>query len=527
MPDLIDSNIEIFNEITKVYETEVKEDLDHEAKELVKRLKKILDQNSRIYNLETLNDVNPIKYYSLKYRIKSKESLIEKFVRKNDGFTISNVVDLNSVTDVSTKKPLLIAELKKIPDIIGCRIVTELKHDCKQVLSLLRAHNDLLITNEILFDKIDLDSQPQKMKNGLFIYKIKGIFRGSFGFELQIKGKIEEAWGDMDHAIFYKDYSVTPIKNVTQVTMNNVGKLLDNVDEILLGLRNSSTEYQENLEQLSNLKDLNDELFPLIHKKLGISFEIEKIASFLTHLKSTALQNIDVPQRLNDLNCDFLQFNVDNNDLKKYITIRNNSFELMILEISYFSWNIQHDKFLLSHENYEEKLHEYLSIFFNNFHNVIEKENSAIAAEIGEGNLINTVLQYSYHIKNHDLYLSEKTLINIVKIESTVEEFFQDKEDLFVDGVDANEFKSAFKKLYVIEALGYSSQSALDELKRLYEKIEDEISSTLDSIAYDFKEYLRKNEENTRADLKVGDTIKKSILTIHTAEKIITMLTNQ
>ena len=64
--------------------------------------------------------------------------------------------------------------------------------------------------------------------------------------------------------------------------MNNVGKLLEDIDELLLGLRNSGTQYQENLEQLANLKSLNDELYPLIKEKLGISFEIGKVASFYT-----------------------------------------------------------------------------------------------------------------------------------------------------------------------------------------------------------------------------------------------------
>ena len=91
-----------------------------------------------------------------------------------------------------------------MPDIIGVRVVTELRHDCNKVLALLRAFIDDLATTEVVLDKIDLESQPQKMKNGLFIYKIKGIFRSDFGFELQIKSKIEEAWGDMDHAIFIK-----------------------------------------------------------------------------------------------------------------------------------------------------------------------------------------------------------------------------------------------------------------------------------------------------------------------------------
>jgi type III secretory pathway lipoprotein EscJ len=58
-----------------------------------------------------------------------------------------------------------------MPDIIGVRIVTELRFDCNKILDLLRAFLDDLAANEVLLDKTDLEAQPQKMKNGLFMRK--------------------------------------------------------------------------------------------------------------------------------------------------------------------------------------------------------------------------------------------------------------------------------------------------------------------------------------------------------------------
>jgi ppGpp synthetase/RelA/SpoT-type nucleotidyltranferase len=347
VPDFIEKNIDVFERVVKIYEDEVKDILDHEAKELVKRIKKVIDQHSSNYNLETQNDVNPIKYYSLKYRIKGAVSLKEKLVRKNEGFKIIEIGEINEPAEVQTKKASVVSQLKRMPDIIGVRIVTELRYDCSKVLALLRAFVDNLAASEVVLDKIDLEAQPQKMKNGLFIYKIKGIFRADFGFELQIKSKIEEAWGDMDHAIFYKDYSVTPIKNVTQVTMNNVGKLLENIDELLLGLRNSGSQYQENLEQLANLKSLNDELYPLIEQKLGISFEIGKVASFLYSVKEKAFAGIENPQSITNLDCSFFAFDVTDERLQRYVKIREQSFELMIIEAAYFNWSTLNGKLIL------------------------------------------------------------------------------------------------------------------------------------------------------------------------------------
>ncbi len=526
MADYIEQNIDIFNKIAELYEKDVKESLDHEAKELIKRLKIVIDQYAKTYSLETQNDVNPIKYYSLKYRIKGSASLKEKLVRKNDGFKILECSGLVKHEEVQTKKASIISQLNKMPDIIGIRVVTELRYDCNKILSLLRAFIDELDAKEVVLDKMDLEAQPQKMKNGLFIFKIKGIFRASFGFELQIKSKIEEAWGDMDHAIFYKDYSVTPIKNVTQVTMNNIGKLLENLDDLLLGLRNSGNEYQENLEQLANLKELNDELFPLIEEKLGISFEIGKIASFLYSLKENALKNINNPQPLKSLDCTFLDFKVTDAKLQLYKTIRGNSFELMIIELAYFNWCIQYGQSSLNQGNYEEHLNGFLNLLSTHIFKVIERENSAQAAElIDPTNLLKKISLYSNYIQTHDLYLSEKTLIYISKIEGAIEEFFQEKQEIyFQENDDYLEFKIAFKLLYAVKSLGYDDSRALSDLVLRFIEKEDVINVALDSIAYDFKEYQRKNERDTRADLKKGEIVKESIPTIGISEGVVNNL---
>jgi len=524
--DFIEKNIDAFDRVVQIYENEVKDILEKEAKELVNRLNNILDKYSSNYGLETQNDVNSIKYYSLNHRVKKAASLKEKLVRKNEGFKIKEIGEIHEPEEVQTKSTSIITQLKKIPDIIGVRIITELRYDCNKVLDLLRAIVDDLAADDVVLDKIDLEAQPQIMKNGLLIYKIKGIFRADFGFELQIKSKIEEAWGDMDHAVFYKDYSVTPIKNITQVTMNNVGKLLENIDELLLGLRNSSSQYQENLEQLTKLKQLNDELYPLIEKKLGIGFEIGKVASFLSSVREKALGGIEKPQAITDLDYTFLAFNVTDERLQRYIKIREKSFELMVIELAYLNWSTKNGKFELVQANYEEILTEFLDTLTVHIFNVIEKENSAQAAELGDPvSLSIKITEYSKYLEIHDLFLSEKTLIQISQIEGTIEEFFQEKQDsYFLEGVDYSGFKSAFKALYAVKSLGYEGGEPLDDLIEIYGQLEGNINVSLDTIAYDFKEYQRKNERNTRADQKTGEVVKESIPSIGISESVVNNL---
>lgn len=526
MTDFIKNKIDVFDEIVNIYDKEVKDNLDHEAKELVKRLSRVLNTHAKNYGLETKNDVYPIKYYSLKYRIKGANSLKEKLIRKNEGFNLIHISNVSLPNDVETNKASVISQLYKMPDIIGVRIVTELRVDCNRTLSLLRSFVDDLANIDIVLDKLDLESQPQKMKNGLYIFKIKGIFRSDFGFELQIKSKIEEAWGDMDHAIFYKDYSVTPIKNVTQVTMNNVGKLLDNIDELLLGLRNSDNEYQENLEQLASLRELNEELFPLVEKKLGISFEIGKVGSFLTSVKEKAFEDVEIHLHLTTLDCFFLEFTVTDTRLKFYKTIRDKSFELLVIEVAYFNWCILNNKISLTQENYEDNLKNYLDILSNHIFDAIEKENAAQAAElIDSARLSQKITLYSKYLLNHDIYLSEKTIIFISKIEGIIEEFFQEKQDIYFDeDHEYSEFKIAFKILYVIKSLEFDDTNALSDLIVKFEEIKDIVNFQLGSIAYDFKEYQRKNEKNTRADLKKGEIVKESIPTIEICESVVNKL---
>jgi ppGpp synthetase/RelA/SpoT-type nucleotidyltranferase len=526
VPDFIEKHIGVFDKIVKVFEEDVKGDLDHEAKDLAKRLERLLNQHAKTYGLETENDVNPIKYYSVKHRIKKPRSLKEKLVRKNDGFDIINESGINDINEIDAKKPAIIAQLKKVPDVIGIRIVTELRHDCNRVLALLRAFVDDLSAAEIVLDRADLDAQPQIMKNGLEIFKTKGLFRTNYGFELQIKSKIEEAWGDMDHAIFYKDYSVTPIKNITQVTMNNIGRLLEDIDRLLLGLRNSDSQYQKSLAQLTNLTQLNEELFPLFEQKLGVAFEIEKVASFLAVAKEKASEGVQNPAKLEALDCSFLDFPVNSPRLSLYMSVRRKSFELMVIEVAYFNWCLKNGKIVLTPDNYEENLNAYLDLLVSHLFSVIEQENSAQAAELeNAAALSHKIEHYSKYIQNQEIYLSAKMLLLISTIEGSVEEFFQENQDAYFNGdQDYTEFKNSFRTVFVVETFGYDGDIAVDELIIQFNAHEQHLNVSLETMAYDFKEYQRKNERNARADQKKGEVVKESIPKVAIAENLVSTL---
>lgn len=235
------------------------------------------------------------------------------------------------------------------------------------------------------------------------------------------------------------------------------------------------------------------------------------------------------PITITNLDCSCLNFNANDARLQRYIAIRKKSFELMIIEIAYFNWSAQNGKLTLTQANYEDNLTKFLDIINSHIFSVIERENSAQAAELGDAKKLSIkILEYSKYLRMQELFLSEKTLIHISKIEGTIEVFFQENQDAyFLEEVNYVEFKSAFKALYVVMSMGQIVDQPLDDLLEINKKLEGRINVSLDTIAYDFKEYQRMNERNTRADQKIGEKVKESIPTIGISDSIVKKLKMQ
>jgi hypothetical protein len=201
------------------------------------------------------------------------------------------------------------------------------------VLKLLVNSAEYFIANNIYFE--DLDRQPQKMKNGLDIIRIKGVYQDLYGFELQIKSKINETWGDLDHTLFYKDYSISPIRDTVQITMNNVGVLLDKIEHLLYDLRESGDIYSDNAAQIQIHQLLEGELSAHLFQAYGVAYNIKELAYYLYHFRN----KLDVgDSRLQELNFDFLNFDRALELNKKYSEIRKQSIVMNTLEGVYINW---------------------------------------------------------------------------------------------------------------------------------------------------------------------------------------------
>ncbi|MGZ4055303.1 MAG: hypothetical protein ACXVDZ_14330 [Bacteroidia bacterium] len=446
--DYIDTQIKIFKKIEDLYDINRK-NLAKQEKALKDDIEKILLKFSKEFHLESITEtsVNPTKYYSVKSRVKTTHSLKEKLIRKNLGLKICQKHAL-SLANFEEKHSEIKKSIFLFDDIIGARIVTELKTDCFKVHKLIKEKNEYFKDLHIVFNTKEVANQPETMKNGLPIFRIKGIYKSKYGFELQIKSKIDEAWGDMDHSIFYKDYSVSPIKNTVQVTMNNVGGLLDKIEELLLGLRDSESNYKEKKDEVDFLKELSEDVFVEIKKKLGDNYELGNIASSLKFIKAKSkIKKKD--QKITNLDYSFLSFKVKKNLCKNYLLHRNSRFELLIMEALYFTWKQKaNDDFILSANNYEEELENYLKFLSEN---ISENANSLFD---DKGNVISITFvehifeSFSAELSSTSVFLNSETAIKLYIINKYLHEAFTELGENMSDIPDDNSFKELLINLY-------------------------------------------------------------------------------
>lgn len=324
--------IATYKKITDWYGSNIFKNLEVEAKKLQELFENIIKENSFSYHLVASNSVHSNYYFSVKERVKSADSLLEKFVRKNIGLDLSDKIGIEG-GDFLLNRPNVENYIKKdVDDIIGLRVVCDLKEDCHKVLKLIKEKESEFNDNNVVFNLGELENQPQKMRNGLDIYRIKGCYDDRISFELQIKSKIEEAWGELDHFIIYKDYSFFPSKDSVQCTMNNVGHLLDKIELLLYDLRSTRVEYNKSLEKNKFLTKLEG----LFSKKLKEIFGFEYSLQGLTDVLISMVDLSSISEDdINSFNLNFSNTKDENEKVNNFIISRSRSFELKLIEKIY------------------------------------------------------------------------------------------------------------------------------------------------------------------------------------------------
>ena len=512
MGDNIDKSILILEEIASFYKGKVEKkenDLINASKEVESKFKEILDDNAK-ENLKSQTSVNPILYYGLKSRVKSPESFKEKLIRKNLGFRLISEFAITSKEDFLTKRNKIYKKIILFDDIIGIRIVTELKEDCKSVHELLLEVQDKLVENDIVINVDEINEQPEKMQNGLPIYRMKGVYEEKYGFELQIKSKIEEAWGDLDHNIFYKDYSITPIKNTVQETMNHVGKLLDKIEYLLLGLRKSNKEYEKNLKQLVDLKEIDEELTEIINNKIKVNFDVSKIASFIVFFRNE-LNVESKADKITNLNFDNLGFETNDNFQKNYIQIRTVCFELQIIETLYFNWAKNKGRIINTEKKYEKNLNVFIDLFIKHLSEKILENKELLDNELGEFSILKSrIIKLVEKYKSNDIFISTSKHIKLINIENQINSFFEENPPHHDDDF-CKEILEIIKNLLLSVFYDQNIKDSNLKLTKFLNEHEDDIDKNqIENILIDLKNNLNvdRNKEMIKITEKTLNIIK-------------------
>jgi ppGpp synthetase/RelA/SpoT-type nucleotidyltranferase len=384
---------------------------------ITEKLKKIIDELAPKLGLVSNTSVRKIKHYSFSPRVKDAESLKEKLIRNNlynefetfipDGFSQTDPNLINTVK----------AKLLENDDLIGIKILTDLNSDSIKMFDLLSSFEfqSKAKAQNISLEEADLKDQPQSMKNGLDIYKI-GCRYDKYKFELQIKSKIISAWGDMEHSIFYKDYAISPVRDTAKKSMNHVGKLLFQIDDFVESIRNANKDYSKNAYALIFMQWFDGKYSSKIKSTLDdVGYRMDGISELLY----AAYKHLKVTDTIseNPLRFEHFEFDVNSEFLKKYISNRNQIYDLKILEAIVMSWCLDAEVEIIE-ANMEDNLTIYLNVLIESTSKfLLEKHTGYEHAEMVE-------LVQLYYKTGFKYDCSEKFLLSLNKFSSYLDMSF-------------------------------------------------------------------------------------------------------
>lgn len=327
--DFIDNQKILFDALIDIYDEEnFLREIDYKKRQIIQVFEQVFDEEAVNFDLVYKNSLQNGKYYKIESRIKKADSLREKFYRRNIGLELIRSLELTSENiEHKAMRKKIRQSYCLLDDVIGIRIVTELKADCNSALNLIKNRISLFNQGGIFF-KTDFETQPSIMDNGLEIIKLKGIYGDKNAFELQIKSKIDSAWGDIDHKLFYKDYNSSNVKDSLQVSMNNIGELLNQLEKFLYDLRETNNEIDDRDYDQALVDYLFDYTSVEINKKLNITYDFKRILDPVLFF----CKDLNVGTDMDALDFSYFEAVSDFDSFPAYKAIRKYNFDYVLLE---------------------------------------------------------------------------------------------------------------------------------------------------------------------------------------------------
>ena len=131
-------------------------------------------------------------YENIESRLKNTDSFREKLYRKD------YIKNWDVKADIKLNQELI---SQSLPDLLGFRINCFFWQDESLIYNLIKTYY-----TEGNFADFDLDfSENLTQKNGHTIYKLSGVYKKMFNFEIQIKSIMHNIWGEVEHKTIYKN----------------------------------------------------------------------------------------------------------------------------------------------------------------------------------------------------------------------------------------------------------------------------------------------------------------------------------
>lgn len=329
----------------KAYSEKLEKILKEEIGNLRDALKECVKAHAKEeeFTLIISNDASSeIELFEMVDRVKSPESLREKIIRNQEFFDLMD----------KEGDELINAIQEKNDDLMGLRFLVSLSCDCKRLFDLLDKYHEELEQKNIKF--LNLKQNPQTMRNGRSIYRIKGKYN-QYPFELQIKSKVDSAWADIEHMLFYKDYQFSYIQSTNKQVMKKLGDLLDQVDELMIQVRESQASYEKDRKEMEFTQYLGTRFRNQIQDIIGSAYVLSDYRRVLFYIFSQ-FESLEQEKILSNTDSiigrEFYSLGVDereNKFVKNYNSLAENALEFVISEHIYAEWLNNINQFKNSH----------------------------------------------------------------------------------------------------------------------------------------------------------------------------------
>lgn len=406
------------------YKANVYTHLKEVTNEIISVFKKIFEQNARESGLVISNSVyEDIYLFDFTDRVKEPGSLTEKLKNKNLIFELEEFFNVESLSE--EKKSSLNDFFYKIDDIIGIKILTSLNYDCKYVLNLIKKE----MSGEVNGVQLFLDGEiPTTMSNGREIYKLKGFFRDKYAFEVQIKSKIDSAWGDLEHNLFYKDYDFNYIKNNNKEIMVNIGSVLEKTEDLMLSIREGKKEFSNAYEKYNFYQSISDGYEKFVQENYGSKYILEKNMDKLFGLYDCCFGKYSVNQQVKVEDIKIPAGIVLENELSnnfKHLKLKN--FEVSLIETIHFNWlNIIVQEEIQEIERIERLIR---GLLYDSINKIAGQLQMNLLSEQYVNSIINILKDNHFEYFRNNILLNTELLAQFILINIAIDQVSNNAQD--------------------------------------------------------------------------------------------------